>query len=91
MNFIENIRNAIGDNMEVVKFAFWNKEMAVYLWEEEIPISVFPFQESSYDNVVLDVEGYDWKLTAFQVEKIGVVMNILRESITEIRELTKDL
>ena len=88
MNFIREIREIIGDNVEVVKFAFWKDEMAVYVWEKEIPISVFP--KLGYGGVVLDADGYSWKLTAFQVLQLGKIMEILQNNIEEIKELTKE-
>jgi hypothetical protein len=85
MNFIKRIREAMNDNCQVVKFSFWNGEAAVYLFEKEIPISVFP----NNNKVILDVEGYDWKLDVGEVIVISKVMEILLDSMVEIKELTK--
>jgi hypothetical protein len=88
MNFIRKIKETIDDNCETFKVAFFPDEMAVYLWEKEVPISVFVNQTGDQDSVVLDIEGYDWKLTTYQVKKIGEVMQILLDSMEEIREIT---
>jgi hypothetical protein len=85
MNFIKRIREAINDNCQVVKFSFWNDEAAVYLFEKEIPISIFPKE----NKVILDVDGYDWILDAGEVTTIGKVMEILLDSMIDIEELTK--
>jgi len=91
MNFIREIREIIDDRNEVVKFAFWNHEMAVYVGEKEIPISVLTHQTSTFDNIVLDVEGYDWKLRGFQLTQLGKIMACLQEHMAEIRELTEEI
>jgi hypothetical protein len=90
MNFIRKIKEAINDNRETFKVAFFPSEMAVYVWEEEIPISVF-LDRADFNNVVLDVEGYAWQLTTYKVQKLGEIMEILFESMDEIREVMKDV
>jgi hypothetical protein len=84
MSVIERIRIAMGDNEEVVKFAFWNKEITVYLWDKEVPISAFP-NEGMEGRVILDTEGYNWQLDVGQVKIISDVMEILLENMDELR------
>ena len=87
MNFIKEIIDVIDDRVECVKFAFWSDELAVYIWEKEIPISVFPKELNGYGRVILDVEGYDWKLTTYQIIQLGKIMQILQDNIEEIRKM----
>jgi hypothetical protein len=87
MNFIREIREAIDDNNEPVRFAFWENEMAVYIGDREIPISVL----AKEGKVVLDVEGYDWALDCGQVQTIGKIMEILLDNMEEICYLTKSV
>ena len=90
MKFIRKIKEAINDNQETFKVAFFPNEMVVYVWEQEIPISVF-LDRTDFNNVVLDVEGYAWQLTTYQVQMLGKIMEILFDSMDEIREVMKDV
>ncbi len=90
MNFIRKIKEVINDNQETFKVAFFPNEMAVYVWEQEIPIAVF-LDRTDFDNIVLDVEGYSWQLTTYQVQMLGKIMEILFDSMDEIREVMKDV
>jgi hypothetical protein len=71
---------------------FGNSELAFYVGEREIPISVFLHRNGSH-SIVLDVEGYSWSLRTEEVIELGVVMSLLseEESITEIRGWVEDI
>ena len=86
MNFIRHIREIINDNCQVVKIALWSNEMAVYLWESEIGISVFP----ETGKVIFDVEGFNYQLDCGQMNIISRVMTVLLDNMEEIKQLTKE-
>ena len=85
MNLIQEIRKDIGDICTPFKISFWSDEMTVYIGDDEIPISVFPFQESTFDNIIIDTEGFEWKLRGFQILQLGKIMESLQEHMDEIR------
>lgn len=85
MNIIKEIKKAIGDNVEPFKIAVFQDEVVVYVWEQEIPIDVFTNQKSDFNRVVLDVDGYDWKLNAHQIQVLGKIMQILVDNIDEVK------
>jgi hypothetical protein len=72
-----------GDNVKIGIFG--DRELAIYVGEEEIPVSVMLWRDS-YE-IYIDVEGYAFQLTTEQILKLGVVMSLLseEESITEMR------
>lgn len=87
MSFISDVRKITGDNVEPIKVAVWLDEMAIYVGEKEVPISIFP-NEFGDKRVVLDTEGYDWKLKARQTLILGQIMEYCHEHMDEIREMT---
>lgn len=88
MSFISDIRKLTGDSVEPIKVAVWQDEMAIYVGEKEIPISIFP-NEKGDAKVVLDVQGYEWKLRARQVWILGNIMEYCHVHMDEIREMTE--
>jgi hypothetical protein len=84
MNIIEQIRNIMNDNNSVVKLSVWTDEMAVYLWEKEVGISIFPKQ----NKVIFDVEGYDFKLDCGQMMIMAKVMEVLLNNMDELKRMT---
>jgi hypothetical protein len=70
-----------------LKVAIFDKyEIVFYLWERELPISV----DLSNNEIYLDTEGYDWKLTKEMLDEIAVVMAVIEENMNEIRGWAKD-
>lgn len=84
MSIIEQVRHIMNDNCEVVRFAFWTDEMAVYLWEKEVGISIFPKE----NKVVFDTDGYDFQLDCGQMMIFAKVMEVLYDSMDEIKRMT---
>jgi len=89
MSFISDVRKITGDSVEPIKVAVWLDEMAIYVGEKEIPISIFP-NEFGDKRVVLDVEGYEWKLRSRQTLILGMIMEYCHEHMDEIREMTSN-
>lgn len=84
MNIIEQIRNIMNDNEQVVKFSFWTDEMTVYLWESEVGIVVFPKE----NKVIFDCEGYNFKLDCGDMMILAKVMEVLLDNMDEIKKMT---
>jgi hypothetical protein len=84
MNLIEQVRHVMNDNCEVVRFAFWTDEMAVYLWEDEVGITVLVGDNKIY----FDCGGYDFKLDCGQMMILAKVMEVLYNNMDEIKRMT---
>ena len=84
MNIVEQIRNIMNDNEQVVKFSFWTDEMTVYLWEEEVGITIFPKENT----VIFDTEGYEFKLDCGQMMIMAKVMEVLLNNMDELKRMT---
>ena len=84
MNIIERIRKIMNDNEQVVKFSFWVDEMTVYLWEEEVGITIFPKE----NKVIFDTEGYEFKLDCGQMMIMAKVMEVLLDNMDELKRMT---
>jgi hypothetical protein len=84
MNIVERIRKIMNDNEQVVKFSFWTDEMTVYLWEEEVGITIFPKE----NKVIFDTEGYEFKLDCGQIMILAKVMEVLYDNMDEIKRMT---
>ena len=87
MSFISDIRKITGDSVEMIKIGVWLDEMAIYVGYDEIPISIFP-KETGDKRVILDTEGYEWKLKARQTLILGMIMEYCHEHMDEIAEMT---
>lgn len=81
MGLIREIRDVIGED-NTVNIGVWDDELAVYVTEKEIPISVI-LHEVGFE-VFLDVEGYSWKLNHEQIRIIDRVMEVITKNIDEI-------
>jgi hypothetical protein len=84
MNVVEQVRHIMNDNNQVVKFSFWTDEMAVYLWEKEVGISIFPKE----NKVLFDTEGYEFKLDCGQMMILAKVMEVLYDNMDELKRMT---
>jgi hypothetical protein len=81
------------DDGEYLKIGIFGKnEVAVYVGDREIPISVFIWDDGSHC-VRLDVEGYDWVLTTKMIVDLGVIMSVLEDeaALAEIRSWVEDI
>ena len=88
MNFLRQIKELLDEydcTDNNVKISVWTDELAVYIQDKEIGISVFP----SKNRVVFDTEGYDYQLGANELMVLSQVMSILCARMDEIKELTK--
>lgn len=66
---------------------FNDEEVVFYIWEREVPIAFNPKNKE----LILDIEGYDWRFTKDMLEEIVVVMDIIKENSDEVCEWVKDI
>jgi hypothetical protein len=91
MNFLREIKNILDENDMIdncVKVSIWTDEMAVYLWDKEVGISVI-FDNPGDKQVYFDTEGLDFELNTQEMKIISQVMEILVDNLDEIKALTK--
>jgi hypothetical protein len=85
MDIRPSIINQIAEELDESKYLkvaiYGGNEVVFYIWEREVPISVNP----KTGEILLDVEGYDWKLTHDMIDEISRVMEVIKNNMPEIR------